>query len=334
MSEALARLRRQPFGFALLLSACLLIATILFQPNFAKPSNYPEELATLAPLAIAAMASTPSVVSGGGGLDVSVGPTIILINVIFVSGLLKSGITSGWLDIPILLAIGTGIGLINGLLVARLRFQPVIATLCSLFIISGLAMKIAGNPVSAPPNWSASLIGRVGPLPGAVYLMAAPALIWFGLGRTPFHRALYAVGGNDATAYSAGVNVFRTRLLAYGLNGMFAAIGGIAFTVLVQSTQASSTSLYTLVALAAVALGGTPLYGGRGGLVCSFFGALALYLVQTLLSAAQIPATWLDLVYGVLLVAGVIVGARVSHVGPGPGPPAPAEERAGAAVPA
>jgi ribose transport system permease protein len=315
MSDALARLRRQPFGFALLLSLGLLIATIIAQPNFAKPSNFPEELATLAPLALAAMASTPSIVSGGGGLDVSVGPTIVLINVIFVSGLLRGGITSGWLDVPILLGIGAGIGLGNGLLVAKLRFQPVIATLCSLFIISGVAMKIAANPVTAAPNWSTNLIGTVGPLPGAVYLLAAPALIWFGLKRTPFHRALYAVGGNDATAYSAGVDVARIRVAAYALNGVFAAIGGIAFTVLVQSTQASSTTLYTLVALAAVALGGTPLYGGRGGMVCSFFGATALYLVQTLLSAAQISATWLNLVYGVMLVVGVIVGARVTRTG-------------------
>jgi ribose transport system permease protein len=315
MADGLAWIRRRPFGFALLLSVGLLIATIAFEPNFAKPANWPEELATLAPLALAAMASTPSIVSGGGGLDVSVGPTIVLINVVFVSWLLRGGITSGWLDIPILLAIGAGIGIGNGLLVARLRFQPVIATLCSLFIISGVAMKIAGNPVTAPANWSAALIGNVGPLPGAVYLLAAPALIWFALSRTPFHRALYAVGGNDATAHSAGVDVFRTRLLAYTLNGLFAAIGGIAFTVLVQSSQASSTTLYTLEALAAVALGGTPLYGGRGGMVCSFLGATALYLVQTLLSAAQISATWLNLVYGVMLVAGVIVGARVSRTG-------------------
>jgi ribose transport system permease protein len=240
----------------------------------------------------------------------------VLINVVFIRWLLQSGITSGWLDVPILLAIGTAVGLGNGFLVSRLRFQPVIATLCSLFIISGFAMKISGNSVTAPPNWTTHLIGMVGPLPGAVYLLAAPALIWFGLSRTPFHRALYAVGGNDATAYSAGVSVVRTRMLAYGLNGLFAAIGGIAFTVLVQSTQASSTTLYTLEALAAVALGGTPLYGGRGGLVCSFLGATALYLVQTLLSAAQISSSWLNLVYGVMLVVGVVVGARVSRVGP------------------
>ena len=316
MSDRLSQLRRQPWGFALLLSLALLAATIAYQPNFAKPSNLPLELATLAPLALAAMASTPSVVSGGGGLDVSVGPLIVLINVIFVSTLLRHGITSGWEDIPILLAIGTAIGVGNGFLVSRLRFQPVIATLCSLFIISGVALKISPNQLTAPHNWSVGLIGMVGPLPGAVYLLAGPALIWFGLSRTPFHRTLYAVGGNDTTAFSAGVNVARTRLIAYGLNGLFAAFGGIAFTVLVESSQANSTTLYTLEALAAVALGGTPLYGGRGGMRCSFLGATALYLVQTLLSAAQISSNWLNVVYGVMLVAGVVVGARVSRVGP------------------
>jgi ribose transport system permease protein len=97
---------------------------------------------------------------------------------------------------------------------------------------------------------------------------------------------------------------------------VFAAIGGIAFTVLVQSSQSQSTELYTLEALAAIALGGTPLYGGRGGMVCSFFGATALYLVQTLLSAAQVSASWLNLVYGLMLVVGVVVGARVNRAGP------------------
>jgi ribose transport system permease protein len=316
MIKAGNQLRTRLYTFALLVSVALLIANIVAQPNFASPSDWPDELATLAPLALAAMASTPSIVAGGGGLDVSVGPLIVLVNVIFVQWLLRGGITSAWLDIPILLAVGAAVGAYNGILVTRLRFQPVIATLCTLFIIGGVALKIAPNTAVAPHNWSADLANNVGPLPGAIYLLAIPALIWFGLSRTPLHRALYAVGGNDATAYAAGINVFRTRLLAYTLNGLFAAVAGIALTVLVQSTQATSTTLYTLVALSAVALGGTPLYGGRGGLVCSFFGATALYLVQTLLSATQVSSSWLNLVYGVMLVVGVVVGARVSRVRP------------------
>ena len=143
--------------------------------------------------------------------------------------------------------------------------------------------------------------------------MAIPLVIWFALSRTAFHRNLYAVGGNDATAFSTGVNVTATRVIAYALGGMFAAVGGIALTALVQTTQTTAVTQYTLIALAAVALGGTSFAGGRGGLIASLLGALCIYLLQTLLGAVGVSATWLDVVYGGLLVVGVVVGAR-SHL--------------------
>ena len=97
--------------------------------------------------------------------------------------------------------------------------------------------------------------------------MAIPVAIWLALSRTASIAVLYAVGGNDATAYSAGVNVAAVRIAAYALGGLFAAVAGIALTALVLSTQTAGVAQYTLIALAAVALGGTPLGGGRGGML-------------------------------------------------------------------
>ena len=95
------------------------------------------------------------------------------------------------------------------MLVAVLRYQPVIATLCTFFVLAGVIAKIAPNAQERARTSAGltDLADKVGPVPGALLLMAIPLAIWFALSRTAFHRNLYAIGGNDATAFSAGVNV-------------------------------------------------------------------------------------------------------------------------------
>ncbi|MFL5847055.1 MAG: ABC transporter permease [Solirubrobacteraceae bacterium] len=308
------RLRTRPFAFAALLALALLIANVIAEPNFGDPDNWPSELATLAPFAIVAMASTPQIISGGGGIDISIGPLTILANVVLIEWFLDSPtFDSAWVAIPLLMLMGAALGAINGTLVAVFRYQPVIATLCSFFILAGVIQKVAPSPKSpAADGWLADLADTVvGPVPGAVVLIAIPLLIWWALSRTAFHRNLYAVGGNDATAFSAGVNVTATRIGAYALGGMFAAVAGIALTALVQSTQSAGFASYTLIALAAVALGGTSFAGGRGGLIPSLLGATCIYLMQTLLGALGVSSSWLNFVYGAMLVSGVVVGAKL-----------------------
>ena len=157
--------------------------------------------------------------------------------------------------IPIVVLIGAAIGAINGVLVAVFRYQSVIATLCTFFVLAGVIAKIAPAPKTAPAGtWLTGLGDTVGPVPGGLLLIAAPLIVWWLLSRTAFHRNLYAVGGNDATAFSAGIDVTAVRVVAYSLGGAFAAVGGIALTALVNSTQAAGFAQYTLIALAAVAL--------------------------------------------------------------------------------
>lgn len=307
------KLQRRPWLFAALLAACLLVANVLAEPDFGKPSNWPVVLATLAPFGIVAMASTPAILSGGGGLDISVGPIAILANVILIEWLLPdSFLGSVCVAVPLLMLIGAAIGAVSGVLVAVLRYQSVIATLCVFFVLAGVIAKIAPSPSQAPAgNWTADLADSIGPVPGGLLMVAIPLLIWFALSRTAFHRNLYAVGSNDATAFSAGIDITATRIVAYTLGGMFAAVAGIALTALVQATQAAGFAQYTLVALAAVALGGTSFGGGRGGLIASLLGATSIGLMQILLSALDVSNSWLNFVYGAMLVTGVVVGAQL-----------------------
>ena len=307
-------LRSRPYAFALVLFALLLIANIVAQPRFASPSNWPETLAIFAPFAIAALASTPAIMSGGGGIDISIGPLMTVVDMIIVAVLLPHHLGAAWIVVPVCLVIGAAVGALNGTLVTVFRFQPVVATLCMNFILTGLATQIEGG--STPQGstwWTNDLASSFGPIPGGLITLAAVLAIWFALSRTAYLRNLYATGGDDAAAFSAGVDVTRVRIGAYTVGGLFAGVGGLALMAVLKEGEASNATMYTLVALAAVALGGTVFTGKRGSLVGTLCGAGCMYLITNVLSAARVPDTWTDAIYGGLLLISVVIGAGLAN---------------------
>jgi ribose transport system permease protein len=310
-SRLIAAARQRPAAFAVLLVIVLIIVNTIVQPDFASWGQIAPTLGTLAPFAIAGMASTPAFLSGGGGIDLSIAPLIGFINILLVTKLFGTTFGSPWLAVPILLLIGAGIGAINGVMIARLRIPPVIATLATYFVLAGVDLDLVPNPVRAAPNWTDQLAGSIGPIPGAVITIGVPLLLWIGLRRTAFVESLLSVGDHDATAFSAGMNVQTVRISAYALGGMIAAIGGIALTGLVRSADAQTFSNYLLVALAAVALGGANLTGGRGGLFPSAMGAASIFLLENLLTSLHASAYFIQVAYGAVLFLAVIMGSRL-----------------------
>jgi ribose transport system permease protein len=303
--------RDRPWSFAVVLTVILFIANTAVQPGFAASSQWAPTLGTLAPFAIAGMASTPAFLSGGGGIDLSVAPLMGFVQILLVTKLFGTVLGGPLLAVPILLAIGAIIGAINGVMIARLRIPPVIATLGTFFILSGVNLQLVPNPVTASPNWTDSLAGSIGPVPGALITVGVPLLAWIGLRRTAYVGSLLAVGDHDATAFSAGMNVNSVRISAYALGGTISAVGGIALTGLVQSADAQVFTNYILVALAAVALGGTNLAGGRGGLAGSVFGAATIFLLENLLTELHASAYFIQVAYGGVLFIAVLLGARI-----------------------
>jgi ribose transport system permease protein len=301
----------RPAAFAVILTIVLFVTNTAVQPSFAGWSQIAPTLGTLAPFAIAGMASTPAFLSGGGGIDLSVAPLMGFTNIVLVTQLFGTVAGGPLLAVPILLAIGAIIGAINGVMIARLRIPPVIATLGTYFILSGVNLELVPDPVTAPTNWSESLAGSIGPTPGALLTIGVPLLAWVLLRRTSFVGALLAVGDDDATAFSAGMNVNAVRIAAYAFGGTISAIGGIALAGLVQSADAQVFTNYVLVALAAVALGGANLTGGRGGLLPSLFGAATIFLLENLLTELHASAYFIQVAYGGVLFLAVILGAKV-----------------------
>jgi ribose transport system permease protein len=305
-------LRTYSFGFAAVLAIGLLVANITTEHG---GFGLTDQLANVAPVAIAAMASAPSII--GGGFVLSISPLIFLTNSVFVVWLAPHGL-GGAISVPIMLALGLAVGILNGLIIIALRVQPIVVTLAMYFILQGVDLLIAPNPVStAGVGWVQHLAQSVGPVPGGLLTIGLPLLIWFGLRFVPFRRLLYAVGSNDTTAYSSGVSVSAVRVASYALGGLFAGIAGLALTGLVRSADASNATEYTLVAIAAVVLGGTPLTGGRGGLLGALFGAISIYLLQNLLATFAIDPAYLEIVYGGILIVAVVLGGALTPGGGG-----------------
>ncbi|MGI8393256.1 ABC transporter permease [Leucobacter sp. W1038] len=295
-------LRARPAAFATALAAIMLVVNVVMQPNFGPVQQF----AAFAPLALASMATAAAVI--GGGIDLSISAQMTLSSILLVGYLTPAGL-GGYVAIPILLVIGAIIGGLNGLLAVGLRLPPIVASLASMFILTGINLRLAPTPVILYDGWVLDLTRQVWVIPTALLVVAVPLVAWMLLMRSAYGRNLYAVGGNDTTAFSAGVNVSLIRIVSYSIGGMIAAIGGIALTALVSSVDASSSSSYIIGAITAIALGGISLMGGRGGLLGAIAGAAVIFLVQNMLTLFNVSQVWLNFVFGALLLFAVIAGA-------------------------
>jgi ribose transport system permease protein len=304
---------RDPKIFAGLLFAILLAASVAQDPILLSPRFLTGALSVAIPLVIGAMAVTPTILSGGGGMDLSVGPLMGFINVLVVTTLMPAGLGEWWISIPLLLAIGIAIGAFNGWLVAMVRLQPIVATLGTYLVLNGVNLWLLPSPIGPVPSWFGQLSRSIYGIPGPILFLVGPVAIWVGLGRTPFLKTLLAVGGDDRVAYSAGIDPGVVRIIAYAISGLFSAFAGIALTSLIQSADATVGAPFTLQVITAAALGGISLAGGRGSMWGSVFGALSLFLIQNLLTNFGVSVFWQQVVFGVTLIGALTLNAGLAR---------------------
>jgi ribose transport system permease protein len=305
-------LARNPAVLAGILFLALLVASIVQDPILLSPRFLTGAVSVAVPLVIGAMAVTPAILSGNGGIDLSIGPLMGFINVLVVTALMPAGLDAPWLAVPILLAAGMAVGAANGWLVAVVRLQPIVATLGTYLVLMGANLWLLPTPLGPVPQWLAQLSRPILGIPGPLVFVLGPALVWFLLGRTPFLRTLLAVGGDDRVAYSAGIDVTRVRIIAYAIGGLFAAFAGLALTALIQSADANVGAPFTLQVITAAALGGISLAGGRGSMWGSVFGALSLFLLQNFLTNQGVSVFWQQVAFGLTLIAALILNAAVA----------------------
>lgn len=307
-------LRLPYMAVALVILIILLVINTVLEPNLWSLAVLTGTLAAAAPLAIVAMGETSTIILGNGALDLSVGPLMSVLNVVIIL-LVGRGITSPFMIIGIVVLLGVLSGVFNGFFVSILRAQPIVVTFATYTIYSGLATHLLPQPGGTIPPWLASWTSSIGPIPTSAIFIAIGLLLWFALSRTRFMRNIYAVGGDERASYVSGVPITAVRFGAFILTGVFTALAALVLTAEIASGDGTIGTSFTLLAIASVALGGTSLLGGRGGVVGSLVGALDIFLIDNVITVSHIAVFWQDIAYGVILVAAVVINAMISRKG-------------------
>lgn len=296
----------QRFG-PLLGLATLFVGLSFASPYFLTVDNLLNVLRQSSINAILALGQLMVIITAG--IDLSIGSMLGVSNVVLA--LLLVG---GWHPVTACAAAigtGVGIGLVNGVLLTKLRLpHPFISTLGTMNVGRGAALLLAaGVPISGlPAGFRAATGGHAAGIPMPVVIAAAAYLAaHFFLTRTVWGRDLYAIGGNREAARLAGIPVERRLNLAYALSGFAAAIGAIVLAGRMNSGFPLAGSGAELDAIAAVIIGGASFFGGVGTVSGTLIGALIIGFLRNGLNLLDVSAYWQMIVIGCVIVAAVFV---------------------------
>lgn len=255
-------------------------------------------------LPLIAAALGQSILLIGRHIDLSVGATISLTNVLAVR-LFETGMPApAVLSVAFMAAIG--MAALNATLVVRFAINPLLATFATSFVASGLALWLLPAPGgSIPIAFVETAMSSLAGVPVALMAIAALALGWIALRRTVFMLHLYAVGGDRAKAFASGLPVQRIRFVSFLLAGCFTGLAGLAVTFSIGSGDPLIGESYTLLSIAAPVIGGVAILGGHGDGLGSVFGALFLAIATELLLAFGVSPFYQQLVVGLIILAGL-----------------------------
>lgn len=306
-SEALQRI----LAFAALI--ILLIVFSLASPNFLQFRNIVGIFLATAVNGILALGVTFVIITAG--IDLSIGTVMTFAAVI--TGVL---VTNWGLPIPIGvlggIAAGGLAGLINGVVIAKMKVPPFVATLGMMYMAKGLALIISElrpiyftNTPAFRDIATGSVVGGVVPgldLPNAVLILFGAALVGnFLLFKTVLGRYTFALGSNEEATRLSGVNVDRWKIAVYTVSGLYAGLAGIVIASRLNSAQPALGQGYELDAIAAVVIGGTSLSGGQGSILGTVIGAFVISVLTNGLRMLSVPQEWQIVVTGAIIIVAV-----------------------------
>ena len=295
------------------------IAFALISPRFLQPSNLSLILQQVAIVGSLAVGQTLIILTAG--IDLSVGAIMILATMVMGSAVAQFGVP-GWLALGIGLLVGAGAGLINGILVAQVRLPPFIVTLGTLNVFTAVSLLMSGGR-SIP---GASLGGvltftdvsfPIGPFQmtmGALLVIAMYLVGGVVLSQTAWGRHVYAVGDDAAAARLAGVEVRKILISVYTVAGIIFALSAWVLIGRVGAATPNSAVDANLDSITAVVIGGTSLFGGRGGLLGTFIGAITVGVFRNGLALARVDVLYQTLAIGLLIIAAVSLDQWIRKV--------------------
>lgn len=248
-----------------------------------------------------------------GGIDLSVG-SVVALSTMLAAALLRAGLPAPVVVVGVL-AAGSLLGLLMGLVIHHFEIQPFIVTLAGMFLARGLCFVIGVESISIKDPFFRALATGTIELPGGVVItwsvviaLVIVAVAAWVLHRTRFGRTLYAIGGSESSARLMGLPVGRVKVAAYAISGLLASVAGLLFSLYMLSGYGLHAVGMELDAIAAVVIGGTLLAGGVGWVAGSLLGVLVLGVIQTLISfQGTLSSWWTKIAIGTLLLLFVVM---------------------------
>ncbi|MBN2979959.1 ABC transporter permease [Cohnella algarum] len=249
------------------------------------------------------------------GIDLSIG------SMMAVSAVIAASIVSYNPDLAIvallagMLASGA-LGGVSGTMSAKLNVAPFVATLAMMTIARGIALIYTnGRPIVIDsPSFKFLGQGYLGPIPFPVVLFILVTVIMsIILYKTKFGRYIFAVGGNENAAHISGIRVSRVKIWVYVINGLLAGLAGVLLASRISSGQPNSGMGYELDAIAAVVIGGTSLFGGRGSMLGTIVGVLIIGVINNGLNLLDVSSYWQQIIKGVIIAGAVILDQRAKR---------------------
>jgi ribose transport system permease protein len=293
----------------LILLAIIIFAAIVAPPFLGKRNIY-NVFKQVTALGIVSVGQTFVILLAG--IDISVGAVVSLVSCVNSHVMPIEQPYAIPLGVALSLLIGLVVGLANGLGVTKLKVSPFMMTLGMMSIVQGAAIFLRPQPGGiVPRGFGKPLTGNIGPVPVPMIWLGAAALIgFFILTRTLFGRHLYATGGNEASARLSGIHTDRVKILTFMVCGLMAAVAGLFITARIRTGDALVGTSFGLDSITAVAIGGTSLMGGRGGVVGTIAGAFMVALLANILNLIGVSSYYQYIVKGLLIIIAVAVYAE------------------------
>jgi len=295
-------------GFSMLLILALIWMVLAFlSPHFFTVSNIFEITLQAAVIALIAAGQTLVIISGG--IDLSVGSVFACAAV--VGGVVFANTGSLPLSLLTTTAVGAGLGMVNGLLITRIRVQPFIATLGMMGMARGFALLVSqGIPIYGLSE-SYRFIGQgkifdVIPVPTLIVL-AVYMIFFLVMNNLRFGRFVYSIGSNTEAARLSGINVSLVILGVYTLSGLMSGVASTIEAGRLATIQPSGGNGYELLAIGAVLIGGASTFGGEGSILATLVGALLVTTIRNGLNILGVNAFWQYVVNGAVIVAAVAI---------------------------
>ena len=290
----------------IIIALLLLMAVFgIIEPLYLTPTNLLDIVDQTVINGLLAIGMTMVIITGG--IDLSVGSTMAVI-IVSIGQFLVNGINP---YISIVLGIGLGfiLGMLNGFLITKMHLQPFIATMGMMSFYRGIAYLVTGGwPVLNIPQRFRSIMDGdfAGFFPSSVIILVIVALIgYILLKHTKFGTYLYSMGSNEEATRLSGVNVDYNKILAYSICGITTALAGMVILAKLGTGEPAAGQGYELNAIAAAAVGGTSLSGGKGSIIGTFFGAILLQALRIGLVVVGVDTFWQYIATGSIIIAAV-----------------------------